>query len=382
MSFVVAGAIVAGTGVAGKLISGLSGGKKRRAEQRAAQDAFDTQMKAYSSFDITNPYANLTNPGANLSTPAASLSNPAANLTNFAAGMQNTAVGAQNFASQMENTAEDLTVDQRAAEFAAQQQQQGLSQTLGGLRGAAGSSGIAALAQSLAGQQSQNLQAASASIGQQEQANRQLAAQQGAQIQQAIAAESTANQAREIDQASQNQILAAQMGSANQMAGVDIAQQNQILAAQQAQSNQQFGATMGFEGQALSAQGAAQQQQMQLDQIGTQLSFAANRKGFADQARAQAKQNAVGAFGDLTGIGTSMISDRRLKKNIKLIKKSPKGYNVYSFEYKNKKYGEGVFQGVMADEVPKEFTVKNSEGYSEVYYSKLDVEFKRIGIWQ
>ena len=57
---------------------------------------------------------------------------------------------------------------------------------------------------------------------------------------------------------------------------------------------------MGFEGQALSAQGAAQQQQMQLDQIGTQLSFAANRKGAADQARAQAKQNAVSAFGDLT----------------------------------------------------------------------------------
>jgi hypothetical protein len=382
MSFIVAGSIIAGTGVAGKLISGLSGGKKRRAEQRNANAAFDQQMKAYSSFDITNPYSNLTNPGANLSSPASSLSNSAANLTNFAAGMQNTAVGATNFASQMENTAEDLTVNTQQAEFQAQQQQQGLANTLGSMRGAAGSSGIAALAQSLAGQQSQNLQAASASIGQQEASNRQLAAQQGANIQQAIAGESSINQAREIDQASQNQILSAQMGSANQMAGVDIAQQNQILAAQQAQSNQQFGATMGFEGQSLSAQGAAQQQQMQLDQIGTQLSFAANRKGSADQARAQAKQNAVSAFGDLTGFGSSMVSDRKLKKNIKLIKKSPQGYNVYSFEYKNKKYGEGVFQGVMADEVPKEFTVKNSKGDSEVYYSKLDVEFKRIGIWQ
>lgn len=381
MSMIAAG-IIAGVGVTGKLISGLSGGKKRRAEQRNAQEAFDTQMQRFSSFDITNPYANIANPAANLSTPAADLANPAANLTNFAAGLQNTAVGAQNFASQMENTAEDLTVDQRAAQFQAQQQQQGLSNILAGARGAAGSSGIAALAQSLAGQQSQNLQAAAASIGQQEAENRRIAAQQGAQIQQAIAAESAANQARAIDQASENQILAAQMGSTNQLAGVDIAQQNQILAAQQAQANQQFGAQMGFDAQVLSAQGAAQQQQMQLDQIGTQLSFAANRKAAADQARAQARQNAVSVFGDLTGLGTSMISDRRLKKNIKLIKKSPKGYNVYSFEYKNKKYGEGVFQGVMADEVPKEFTIENSEGYNEVYYSKLDVEFKRIGIWQ
>ena len=112
--------IMAGVGVAGQLISGLAGGRKRRAEQRNAQEAFDTQMQRFSSFDITNPYANITNPAANLSTPAADLANPAANLTNFAAGLQNTAVGAQNFASQMENTAEDLTVDQRAAQFQAQ----------------------------------------------------------------------------------------------------------------------------------------------------------------------------------------------------------------------------------------------------------------------
>ena len=121
-------------------------------------------------------------------------------------------------------------------------------------------------------------------------------------------AESAANQARAIDQASQNQILAAQMGSTNQLTGVDIAQQNQILAAQQAQANQQFGAQMGFDAQVLSAQGAAQQQQMQLDQIGTQLSFAANRKAAADQARAQARQNIVNAFGDLTSSAGSFGS--------------------------------------------------------------------------
>tara|TARA_R110000764_G_scaffold231873_1_gene323758 strand:- start:3541 stop:3930 length:390 start_codon:yes stop_codon:yes gene_type:complete len=126
------------------------------------------------------------------------------------------------------------------------------------------------------------------------------------------------------------------------------------------------------------AGGAQNQQQMQFDKQGNMLAMSAERKGAADAARAKSRENAASAFGDVASFGSSMVSDRKLKKNIKLIKKSPKGYNVYSFEYKNKKHGEGVFQGVMADEVPKEFTIENSEGYNEVYYSKLDVEFKRI----
>ena len=382
MSFIIGASIVAGAGVAGKLISGLSGGKKRRAEQRDANAAFNNQMKSYESFDIKNTFSGIGNPGANLTNFASGLSNPGANLTNFASGMQNTAVGASNFASQMENTSEDLTVNTQQAEFAAQQQQQGLSNTLGSMKGAAGSSGIAALAQAMAGQQSQNMQAASASIGQQESANAAQAAAQGQSIQQAVAGESSMNQSREIDQASQNQMMAAQMGQSNQQFGASMGNQNEVLAAQMGQDNQQFGASMDFSGQQLRAEGAQNQQQMQFDKQGNMLAMSAERKGAADQARAQAKQNAVSAFGDVTSFGSSMVSDRKLKKNIKLIKKLPEGYNIYSFEYKDKKYGEGVFQGVMADEIPKEFTTKNSEGYDEVYYSKLNVEFKRIQLWQ
>jgi hypothetical protein len=84
----------------------------------------------------------------------------------------------------LQNTMEDLTVNTQAADFAAQQQQQSLANTMGAMSGAAGGSGIAALAQAMAGQQSQNLQQASASIAQQEQANQMAAAQQGMQIQQ------------------------------------------------------------------------------------------------------------------------------------------------------------------------------------------------------
>lgn len=71
-------------------------------------------------------------------------------------------------------------------------------------------------------------------------------------------------------------------------------------------------------------------------------------------------------------------SDRRLKKNIEKIGESPSGLNIYTFQYLDKKYGEGLYQGVMSDEIPQEFVVKNSEGFDMVDYTKLDVEFKRI----
>ena len=375
MSFIVAG--VAAAGVVGGLVSSLSGGKKRRAEQRAAGKAFDKQMKSYESFDIKNTYSGIGNPGSSLTNFASDLSNPGADLTNFASGMQNTAVGATNFASQMENTAEDLTVNTQQADMVARQQQQGLSNTLGSLKGAAGSSGIAALAQTLAGQQSQNLQSASASIGQQESANTAMAAQQGANIQQAIAGESSMNQQMEINQGSQNQIMSAQMASGNQQFGASMGNQNAILAAQMGQNNQQFGATMDFEGQMARAGGAQNQQQMQFDKQGNMLAMAGERKGAADAARAQARQGVTDSFGSLTS-AAGAFSDRRLKKNIKLVGKSKKGFKIYTFEYKNKEYGEGTYQGVMSDEIPSKFVIKKDNGFDFVDYSNLDVQFKKI----
>ena len=65
------------------------------------------------------------------------------------------------------------------------------------------------------------------------------------------------------------------------------------------------------------------------------------------------------------------------EKNINKIGESPSGLNIYSFEYKNSKYGEGLFQGVMSDEIPQE-AVSTKDGYDMVDYSTLDVEFKQI----
>ena len=68
-------------------------------------------------------------------------------------------------------------------------------------------------------------------------------------------------------------------------------------------------------------------------------------------------------------------SDRRLKKDIKLIGLSPTGLKIYTFKYKN---SEDSYQGVMSDEIPSYAVVKNTDGYDMVDYSKLDVEFKKI----
>jgi hypothetical protein len=72
----------------------------------------------------------------------------------------------------MENVYEDLTVDQGQAQFQKQMFQQSQANIMQDLKGAAGGSGIAGLAQALAGQGQLASQQASISIGQQERANK------------------------------------------------------------------------------------------------------------------------------------------------------------------------------------------------------------------
>jgi len=149
-------ALIAG-GVSGltSVVGSMIGGRARRKEQAAAKQQLAQRQAEYENMQFQNPYA----------------------------GMQ--------------NTMEDLTVNTQQADFMAQQQQQGMANTMGALQGAAGGSGIAALAQAMANQQNTNLQQASASIGQQEARNQMATAQQGAQIQQLQAQGEADIQARE-----------------------------------------------------------------------------------------------------------------------------------------------------------------------------------------
>lgn len=89
-----------------------------------------------------------------------------------------------NLNKNMENTMEDLTVNTQAAEFQAQQQAGGFANTMDKLSSAAGGSGIAALAQSMAGAQSQAAQASSADIGRQEASNQRAERTMAGQLQQ------------------------------------------------------------------------------------------------------------------------------------------------------------------------------------------------------
>jgi hypothetical protein len=135
--------IMAAVGGLAQLGMGLYGMKRRRQERREADVEFSQAKAAYQNLDTTNPYMN------------------------------------------MQNAYEDLTVNTQQADYLSQQQNQGLSNTLDTMKGAAGGGGIAALAQAMANQQSQNLQSASASIGQQEASNTAMAAQGAMSIQSA-----------------------------------------------------------------------------------------------------------------------------------------------------------------------------------------------------
>ena len=141
----IAGIGQAASGLIGA-VGSMIGGRKRRREQRAANQKLQQRMGEYENFNFVNAYAD------------------------------------------MENPYEDLTVNTQQAEFQAQQQQQGLASTLDSLRQSGGGMGAAAIAQALAQQQAAGMQGISASIGQQESANARMAAQGAMQLQQAEAA--------------------------------------------------------------------------------------------------------------------------------------------------------------------------------------------------
>ena len=142
MSFLLAGTAVVSAGVG--LAKAIGSNKRQKAAERKeakARAEMDKQKAAFAGLDTSNPFLN------------------------------------------MENTMEDLTVNQQQAQFEAQQNQQQQANIMSNLKGAAGGSGIAALAQQMAASGQLASQRASASIGQQESANQMAAAQQAAAIQ-------------------------------------------------------------------------------------------------------------------------------------------------------------------------------------------------------
>jgi len=222
MAFIATAAIIGGSiavaGGAAKLGMSLAGRKKRIAEQNAAREQMQDRMTEYENLDTSNLKANV-----------------------------------QNQFTNMENTYEDMTVNQQQAQFEAQQGAQQRANIMSNMAGAAGGSGIAALAQAMANQGQLATQRASASIGMQE-----------ARIQQLRAGEASRLQTQE--------------------------RQGEVYA----------------QGQRL--QGAETARGLEYSKTGTLLGMSQQRLGAANQARAQAKAQQMSAIGDIGQTGTDLAS--------------------------------------------------------------------------
>ena len=153
----------------------------------------------------------------------------------------------------MENTYEDMTVNQQQAQFQAQQGRQQRANIMSNLSGAAGGSGIAGLAQAMAQQGQLATQAASASIGMQE-----------AKIQGLQAGE------------------ASRLQTAERQGGVYADAQRRA--------------------------GAETARGLEYSKTGTLLGMSQQRVGAANQARAQAKAQQMGAIGDIASAGLSVAT--------------------------------------------------------------------------
>ena len=132
----IGGILQAGAGI----IGAIGAGKRQRTAERAQAD-LNSRKSTFEGLDTSNPYTN------------------------------------------MENTMEDLTINQQESQMINQQGQQQRANIMGQMKGAAGGSGVAALAQAMAQQGQLASQKSAASIGQQESANQKMMASEASRLQ-------------------------------------------------------------------------------------------------------------------------------------------------------------------------------------------------------
>ena len=173
--------------------------------QREQQVKLDKQKDIYKQFQFENPYKEV-----------------------------------ENYYEGMENTMEDLTVNTQQAEFQMQQGAQQRANIMQSLKGAAGSSGIAGLAQSLANQGTLQASQVSSNIAQQERQNQIMMAKGAGQLQQQERAGMSASDmaqrggdamVQQAEMSRQSTLLGMEYGGmAGANAGVQSAYANQMNA--------------------------------------------------------------------------------------------------------------------------------------------------------
>jgi hypothetical protein len=219
---IVAVSAMAVSGIAGVIGSNINAGIAKDAAIEAKQErdrqqaALDKEKAAYKAMKFENPFSN------------------------------------------MENVYEDLTVNQQQAQFQAQQGSQQRADIMQNMRGAAGGSGIAGLAQMLANQGQLQTQQISASIGMQESQN-QIAAAKGAGAVQ-IAERQGDQWVQQAEMDRQATLLGMQMG---QTTGANQAYQQSQANQMNAQMAQTQALVDGIGGVASTAIGAGKAEMFQ-----------------------------------------------------------------------------------------------------------------------
>ena len=386
------GAIATGVG---KAISGYKAKKAAKNKQAAAEAALKEAQNGLKNVDTSNPFKDATNAYAGLENKMSGLENVYedqenvyADMENKMKGQRNAFEGLQNQFEDMENPFEDLTVNTQQAEFEAQQNQQQQANILSSMAGAAGGSGIAALAQSMANQGALQAQKASASIGSQEAANQKLAAKaeqdinmatagEGSKLQMAQASEQSRldTQERQADM----EIQRTQMGAeeAMQAARLGEASKLQMSEAMEASKLQELEAGGEMSIQELKGQGQLQAAGLEMQKQQTLMSSAMQQSAQAAEQKAAGNESMWGGIGGVfSGIGS--LSDERVKENIIKIKYSDSGIPIYHFNYKG---DNTTWTGTMAQdllELGREDAVFKQDGLYRVKYNLIDVDMKKV----
>lgn len=129
------------------------------------------------------------------------------------------------------------------------------------------------------------------------------------------------------------------------------------------------------------AQGAQTQQTgmgQQMTGLGALLNSQTSAYGQQLQANTASDAASMQMLGTLVGAGISK-SDRRLKKNIRLVGRDERtGLNLYEFQYLD---DDKRYRGVMADEVERvkpEAVVRDNDGYAMVNYGMLGIDMVEV----
>ena len=271
-------------------------------------------------------------------------------IVNPYAGTKDLSGMAKDLSGNLNNPFAQLGVATQAAEIQMEQSDIALANTLDTLRSTGASAGGAtALAQAAL----QSKKGIAASIEGQEAQNQKLKAQ-GEQVLQGR------------KQAEEQRMQSIAFSEGQRMQGLDAAGNQYMFQQEENRLNADLDRASGVVTQ--SQQAIAQANQSQAAIVAGGMSAVGN-----------IVSSGVGALGGIEQANiANTTSDRRLKKNIEKIGESLSGLNIYSFEYIDNIYGEGVYQGVMSDEIPIKAVVAHKDGYDRVDYSKLDVEFKKI----